>query len=219
VGRLRVPDLTPSTRQESEVRNTTAQLQSEQAKGGPIRKRTGEPGTAPGPGKSRPRFQVPQTPPASPRKATTDPAAPMTEEVQLSPGARRANDRGRMPRAAALRAAHAPTAPSLPPVEAASVAGDTRGNPPTARVTPGFPRTPFPPLPPAQGRAPRATDDSHTAPTRRTEEPAHPAPKPRHPWRQHPRKQPRTRRKGHPRRPERPAAGRPQAGASANPSA
>ena len=36
--------------------------------GRPIRKRTGEPGTAPGPGKTRPRFHVPQTPPSSPRK-------------------------------------------------------------------------------------------------------------------------------------------------------
>jgi hypothetical protein len=51
------------------------------------------------------------------------------------------------------------------PRKPASIAGDTRGNPPKARGFPGFPRTPFPPFPPAQGRAPRATTDSNTTPT------------------------------------------------------
>jgi hypothetical protein len=93
------------------------------------------------------------------------PAAPMTEEKD-----------GR----AVLCAIRTPAAPCLPPGEGASVPGDTGGNPPKARVAPGFPRTPFPPLPTAQGRAPHATIDSHTAPTPVPTETSSTAPTPLH---------------------------------------
>ena len=125
-------------------------------KGRPIRKRTGgKPGTPPaplnGPGS---RFS-PRPPFLPPRKATTDPAAQMTGES--------ARHRPRIPRRACRTR------------KPARRQGNP-GNPPK----PGFPGSPGPPpaLPPARGRAPRATTDSNTAPTPAYTENSTPAPAP-----------------------------------------
>ncbi len=91
----------------------------------------------------------------------------------MNPGSGRTGLPGKCARGAALRAARAYTAPCLPPGEACKHRGGHPGQPPQSRGSPGFPRTPFRPLPPARGRAPRATVDSHTAPIRHRRKPAH----------------------------------------------
>ena len=112
---------------------------------------------------------------------------PLLPPPENNDGPRRTNDRGngmdpgpvgsglpgKCVQGAALRAAHAHIGPRLPRVEACKHRGGHPGQPPKARVAPGFPRTPFRPLPPARGRAPRATVDSHTAPARHRRKPAH----------------------------------------------
>jgi hypothetical protein len=108
--RLRVPDLTPSTRQESEVGNTTALLQPKDKRDDLSGNALGENPEPPRPRKITARFQVfPQTPiPASP---------------ESNDGPRRTHDRGkrvaREPRSA--RPTH--TAPCLPDVEALQAPG------------------------------------------------------------------------------------------------
>ena len=130
----------------------------------------GNPEPPPAPGKPRPRFQVPQTPPASP-KTTTDPAAQMTGES--------ARHRPRIPRRTCrTRKLQGPGEP---------------GKPPKARF-PRFPRTPSRPSPGPRARCARQdrlayrADPGHhgnqqpgrrhpgSAPTRPARKPAHEPP-------------------------------------------
>ena len=88
--RLRDPDLTPTPRA-PRVRSGSLQLHSAQCEGGDTYLLLlGEPGTAPGPGKSRPRFQVPPDPFLPPPNAVV-PAVHMAVECASKTSA---HDRG-----------------------------------------------------------------------------------------------------------------------------
>jgi hypothetical protein len=109
-GRLRVPDLTPSTRQESEVGNTTALLQPKDKRDDLSGNALGENPEPPRPRKITARFQVfPQTPfPASPKS---------------NAGPRRTHDRGKGAAGEPRSARPTHTAPCLPDVEALQAPG------------------------------------------------------------------------------------------------
>jgi len=114
---------------------------SKQTTGGPIRKRTGEPGTAPAPRKTT--APVPGSPDPSflPPKTTTDPAAQMTGESASTVirAARRLRNSARAGYRAVFRAGGS-----------CKDRGGTPGNPPKAAGFPVSPH-PLPPFPPPEG--------------------------------------------------------------------
>ena len=123
-----------------------------------------------GPGSMFPR---PLLPP--PEKQRQTPAAPMTTESGADPSPRRINDRGRM---SGHRAPYGTRACRAAPAARGNLQA-SRGHPGKPPQSPGFPPVsphPFRPLPPARGRAPRTTGDSHTAPTPAHTENSTPAP-------------------------------------------